>query len=367
MNNDLIYMKRAIKLAYKGSGYVNPNPKVGAVIVKNDEIVGEGWHTAYGKPHAEVEAVKNAGINDFSGCIMYVNLEPCSHYGKTPPCAKMLVEKNFKKVVIGTKDPNPLVAGKGIEILKNAGIDVLTGILEEEAKWINRFFIKYIKTNNPYVILKAAQSIDGKIALSDYNSKWITNAQSRKEVHKLRAEIDAILVGKNTIIHDNPNLNVRNVKGRNPKRIILDSNLSLDLNYNIFTDNFIENTIICYNEKSRRNAQLIKLQELGISLVPIRGDEYGRINISNLLHIISANFQISSILVEGGSQVFSTFIENQLVDELQIFIAPKILGNGISSFGNLNIKSITESFKYHLKSIKKFDDDIRLIYLEKQL
>lgn len=360
-NNDEKYMQRAIELALKGSGYVDPNPKVGAVIVKDDEIISDGFHKQYGEPHAEVEAVRNAKTDDFSDCTMYVNLEPCSHYGKNPPCADMIIEKGFKKVVIGMKDPNPLVAGRGIEKLRNAGIDVLEGVLENESKYLNRFFIKHITSGLPYIVLKVAQSIDGKIALKDFSSKWLTGSESRKEVHKLRAEIQSILIGRNTVMRDNPTLNVREVKGKNPVRIILDSNFSLTGKYKIFNDLANQETIICHNEE--HNPKFINQKYPELKFISAKTDEYGQLDLKDILTKIGKS-GISSVLIEGGAEIFSSFIKKNLADEIHVFTAPKIIGQGIDSFKNINIKSLDLSYNFKLHSIERCGDDIHSIYMK---
>jgi diaminohydroxyphosphoribosylaminopyrimidine deaminase/5-amino-6-(5-phosphoribosylamino)uracil reductase len=361
-NNDEKYMQRAIELARKGSGYVDPNPKVGAVIVKNDEIISEGFHKEFGGPHAEVEAVRNANSDSFEDCSMYVNLEPCSHYGKTPPCADMIIKKGFKRVVIGMKDPNPLVAGRGIERLRRSGIDVMEGVLEEESKYLNRFFIKHITTGIPYVVLKVAQSIDGKIALKDFSSKWLTGCESRKEVHKLRAEIQSILVGRNTVMRDNPSLNVRDVTGKNPVRIILDSNFSLTGRYNIFNDLLDNETIICHNKE--HNPKYINNKYPALKFIPAEINENGKLDLKDILKKLG-NMGISSVLIEGGAEIFSSFVMHGFVDELHIFTAPKIIGKGIESFRNINIKSLDLSYNFKLHNIEKCGDDVHSVYLKK--
>lgn len=355
-------MQRALELALKGSGYVDPNPKVGAVIVKNDEIISEGFHKQYGGPHAEVDAVRNAKTDDFSECTMYVNLEPCSHYGKTPPCADMIIEKGFKRVVIGMKDPNPLVAGMGIERLRNAGIEVQEGILQEESKYLNRFFIKHITTGLPFIVLKVAQSIDGKIALKDFSSKWITGTESRKKVHKLRAEIQSILVGRNTVMRDNPSLNVREVKGKNPVRIIFDSNFSLTGKYKIYNDLSNQESIICHNEE--HNSKFINQKYPELKFIPSKTDKNGKLDLKDTLKKIGES-GISSVLIEGGAEIFSSFVKQELADELHVFTAPKIIGQGIDSFRNINIKSLDLSYNFKLHSIERSGDDIHSVYTKK--
>jgi len=314
--NHTLYMRRALELAEWGRGYVSPNPKVGCVIVYQDRIIGEGWHRSYGGPHAEVHAINSVENQSLlPESTVYVTLEPCAHWGKTPPCANLLVEKKVKKVIIAAVDSNPLVGGKGIEILKNAGIAVETGVLEEEARWQNRRFFTQIEKQRPYVILKWAQTEDGLVARENFDSKWISNAQSRQLVHKWRAEEDAILVGKNTAAYDNPRLDVRDWVGKNPIRVVLDSHLGLPKNLNLFDQSIptlIFNTV---KSESIENLEWIRLSEINPKV------------ILKELH----SRKIQSLIVEGGSQVLSQFIESGLWDEARVFTAPTRFDRGISA------------------------------------
>lgn len=314
--NHALYMRRALELAEWGLGYVSPNPIVGCVIVHQDRIIGEGWHRAYGGPHAEVHAINSVENQSLlPESTVYVTLEPCAHWGKTPPCANLLVEKKVKKVIIAAVDSNPLVGGKGIEILKNAGIAVETGVLEEEARWQNRRFFTQIEKQRPYVILKWAQTEDGLVARENFDSKWISNAQSRQLVHKWRAEEDAILVGKNTAAYDNPRLDVRDWVGKNPIRVVLDSHLGLPKNLNLFDQSIptlIFNTV---KSESIENLEWIRLSEINPEV------------ILKELH----SRKIQSLIVEGGSQVLSQFIESGLWDEARVFTASTRFDRGISA------------------------------------
>lgn len=299
------YMQRAIELAAMGLGSVSPNPMVGCVIVHDDRIIGEGYHQKYGEAHAEVNAinvVKDQSL--LQRATAYVTLEPCAHWGKTPPCANLLVEKKIARVVIAAVDSNPLVGGKGIKILQDAGIEVSTGILEKEARFQNKRFFTQIEKKRPYVILKWAQTSDGFVARSDFSSKWISNSSSRQLVHKWRAEEDGILVGKNTAIYDDPSLNVREWEGKNPIRVVIDSRLELPLNLKLFDQTI---PTICFNilkSEKQENLEYVKLRE---------GFE-----ISELLdELVHRNIQ--SILVEGGSFLLSKFIAAELWDEARVF------------------------------------------------
>ncbi len=316
-DQDQLFMRRALELAEGGRGYVSPNPMVGCVIVHQGQIIGEGYHQRYGEAHAEVNAVHSVKKQDLlTESTAYVTLEPCAHWGKTPPCANLLVEKGIQKVVIAATDSNPLVGGKGIEILKNAGIEVVTGVLESEARWQNRRFFTQIEQQRPYIILKWAQTQDGFVAKTDFSSKWISGTQSRQLVHKWRAEEDAILVGKNTALHDNPSLTVRDWVGKNPLRIVLDSNLELPDGLNLFDKT---TPTICYNSKkseSLPNLEYIRLNP-GFSIGELLSDLNRR--------------KIQSLIVEGGSAVLSQFIESGLWDEARVFIGKSRFEAGIST------------------------------------
>lgn len=312
---DHLYMRRALELAEWGKGSVSPNPMVGCVIVYQDQIIGEGYHQQYGCPHAEVNAINSVQNPELlKAATVYVTLEPCAHWGKTPPCANLLVEKQVKRVMIGAVDTNPLVRGRGIEILKSAGIEVNTGLSEQEARWQNRRFFTQIEKHRPYVILKLAQTQDGFVAREDYSSKWISGAQSRQLAHKWRAEEDAILVGKNTALHDNPSLNVRDWVGKNPVRIVLDSNLELPENLKLFDRSI---PTICYNSKksdSKDNLSFVNLGE--------------KFTVSDILKDLHTR-NIQSLIVEGGSKILSQFITCDLWDEARIFIGKAKFGTGI--------------------------------------
>lgn len=310
------YMRRALELAENGRGNVSPNPLVGCVIVHLNRIIGEGFHQAFGGPHAEVNAINSVENQELlRHSTVYVTLEPCAHWGKTPPCAKLLVKKQVKKVVVAAMDSNPLVGGKGIEILKNAGIKVETGILEHEARWQNRHFFTQIEKQRPYVILKWAQTQDGFVARENFDSKWISNPQSRQLVHKWRAEEDAILVGKNTAAYDNPRLDVRDWVGKNPIRVVLDSNLNLTADLNLFDrkiPTLVFNTI---QNAFKENLDWIKIPA---------------INPENVLKELHSR-KIQSLIIEGGSQVLSRFIQSGLWDEARVFTSPTTFEKGIAA------------------------------------
>jgi diaminohydroxyphosphoribosylaminopyrimidine deaminase/5-amino-6-(5-phosphoribosylamino)uracil reductase len=331
---------------------------VGAVVVKNGEIIGEGWHTKFGNPHAEVEAIRNAGETSFKNTILYVNLEPCVHFGKTPPCADLIIEKGFSKVVIGMVDPNPLVSGKGVDKLRSVGIEVVTGILEDECRWLNRFFIKHIVKKQPYVMLKVAQSLDGCIATAGGQSQWITGEDSRRHTHQLRSEYDAVIVGRLTAELDKPRLDVRLVEGRNPKRIILDTQLILEIKSNDLPHDLLINTIIVCNEDMALSDKSKKLQELGVNILSNPLDKDNKIDLSVMLFDLYKKYNIGSIMVEGGAKIFSSFATAGLVDEMKLFIAPMLLGSGKHSFGDFRVDQIANAMKFKFRSIEWSGEDI---------
>ena len=314
--NPSLFMQRALDLAERGKGTVRPNPLVGCVLVHEGNIIGEGYHEQYGGPHAEVNAI--ASVTDpnlLTDATAYVSLEPCSHWGKTPPCANLLVEKGIKSVVVATLDPNPLVAGKGVKLLEEAGISVQVGLLEQEARWQNRRFFCQQEKHRPYLILKWAQTQDGFIARENFDSKWISGTQSRQLVHQWRAEEQAILVGKNTALHDNPRLNVRDWTGSDPIRVVLDSKLELPADLHLFDQQI---PTLCYTtRKSEKltNLEWVKLPQ--ISLEALLADLHAR--------------QIQSVLIEGGSQTIHQFLAAGLWDEARVFTAPIEFERGIAA------------------------------------
>ncbi len=311
------FMRRAMELALLGRGHVSPNPLVGCVVVHNDKIIGEGWHRKYGEAHAEVNAL--ASVQDKSllkESTVYVNLEPCSHHGKTPPCADLLVQNGVQRVVISNVDPNPLVDGGGIRKLRNAGIEVTTGVLEKEGHELNKRFFTFIKQKRPFIILKWAQTADGYIAKENFRSKWISNGYSRRLVHKWRAEEDAVLAGTRTVFHDDPQLNVRDWSGRNPTRVVIDRFLKLSENLHVFDRS--QPTLV-YN--------MIKHEEHN-NLVLVRLDE------ENFIQHLTADLykrNIQSLVVEGGAHTLQAFIEAGMWDEARIFIAKRTFGKGIAA------------------------------------
>lgn len=351
-------MQRCLELAKYGLGNVSPNPLVGCVIAKNGKIIGEGYHKKFGSAHAEINAIKDACLNrqakrkrnSLKGSTLYVNLEPCSHQGKTKPCVDKIIKNKIAKVVIGIKDPNPDVAGNGIKKLRENGIKVETNILKEECLELNKFFFKHIQTGIPYVTLKVAQSLDGKITDKKYNSKWISGEDSRKYVHKLRSKYDAVLIGRNTLEKDNPKLTVRNFKGRNPLRIILDTKLTSKLNKNVFTDSQRKKTIVITSKKAdKRKVKELNLIGVEVLFCSVKDK---RLNLAETLKILG-ELGINSVLVEGGGEIFSSFVKENLADELLMFISSKVMGKGIDALDSEARKVLTKASKVSYEEFQK--------------
>ncbi len=315
---DEFFMQRCMELAALGRGYVSPNPLVGCVIVHNDRIIGEGWHKKFGEAHAEVNAVAAVGNQELlKESTVYVNLEPCSHFGKTPPCVDLLIRHQVKKVVIANLDTHPKVLGEGIKKLREVGIEVITGILDKQGRELNKRFFTDVEKNRPYIILKWAETADGFIAQANYDSKWISNEFSRQLVHKWRSEEDAILVGTKTVFHDNPQLNVREWTGRNPVRVVIDRFLKLSEKLNVFDRS--QQTIIFNVLKHEEHDNLILARVDEAEFLP------------QLLQDLHKR-GIQSVIVEGGAQTLNFFITSGLWDEARIFKAMR-------SFGGKGIKA----------------------------
>lgn len=354
---DESYIKLAIELAKKGIGKVSPNPLVGCVIIKDERIIGAGYHEKFGGNHAEVNAI-NSAKEDLEGATIYVNLEPCSHQGKTPPCVDRIIEKKIKRVVVGTLDMNPLISGAGVKKLKAAGIEVKVGLLAKDCVDLNKFFFKYITKKMPYVSLKAAQTIDGKIADSSGNSKWISSVASRRKVHALRAKYDAVLVGIGTIRADDPSLTVRLTEGRNPKRIILDSKLELTTNHKIFFRNNDKNLIVVTSRKSiSRTRRIKKLNSFGATVLFARENRDGKINLKSALQEL-AKHQLASVLVEGGNEIYTSFLRENLFDNIILFISPKILGPGLPFVNDFGKATLKNALKLKFVKVETLDDDV---------
>ena len=359
LSYDEKYMRLAMQLAGNAIGRTSPNPLVGAVIVKDNRVVGCGWHRKAGTPHAEVHALNQAG-ELAQGADVYVTLEPCAHYGKTPSCAKALVEAKVKNVYGGLLDVNPKVAGKGFKILEDAGIHVEYGFLQDELHKQNEVFFKWIEHKKPFIVLKAAMTLDGKIATATGQSKWITNETSRAYGYKLRDIYDGIMVGINTVIEDNPMLTARVDGGKNPIRIVVDSSLKIDINANVVQDKSAK-TIIATTDKADKD-KILKLQAQDVDVIVVDKDKNDKVDIEKLLDILGQQ-NICSILVEGGATLSGSFVAKKLVDKVYFFIAPKIIGGKeaktpVAGTGILNLQ---EALTLKDIQIEKLEEDILII------
>jgi diaminohydroxyphosphoribosylaminopyrimidine deaminase / 5-amino-6-(5-phosphoribosylamino)uracil reductase len=354
-------MKDCLKLAKKGEGQVSPNPLVGAIVLdKNEKIAGKGFHQKFGENHAEVNALLAAGDRAFGGTII-VNLEPCSHYGKTPPCSKAIINAGIKKLIVGIKDVNPKIAGNGIKECQQAGIEVIEGVLENECQEINEIFIENMKKNTPFIAIKTASTIDGKIATSTGSSKWITSEKARKEVHKLRNKYDGILTGSKTVIIDNPSMTCRLKTGRNPARIIIDSNLKTSFDSKIYnkdgTKIFLAIGEHVATHKIPSHVKAIKC--------PLVNE---KIELKFLINELYKQ-GLKSILVEAGGELNGAFLKQKLVNKIYNFIAPKILGdkNAKNIIEGFSPDSIHECLHLNIEKIKHFNPDILIEYSLKNI
>lgn len=353
-NTNEYYMARAIELAKSAMGHTSPNPMVGCVVVKNGRIISEACHERYGEYHAERNALLRCK-EDTTGATLYVTLEPCCHYGKTPPCTEIIIEKKIAKVYIGSMDSNPLVKGKSVNILKDAGIEVVTGILEKECEEMNEIFYHYITTKRPFVAMKYACTLDGKICSVTGDSKWITGESAREHVHFLRKKYSSILVGVGTVIADNPMLNCRIEDGVNPVRIICDSNLRIPMECDIVKTAGSIPTIIahcCTDEE-----KIKRLNDCNITTIRTGSDD-GHVNLNELMNELG-KMKIDSVLVEGGAQIHGSFIRNKLVNRVYAYIAPKIIaGKAKSPVEGEGIEKMADAVKLSDIKTTRFGDDI---------
>lgn len=350
-------MNEALEQAKKGWGKTNPNPLVGAVIVKNDEIIAKGNHEICGGHHAEACAI-NSTAKDISGATMYVNLEPCSHQGKTPPCVDEIIKAGIKEVVIGMVDPNPLVSGRGIKILEQAGIIVRKGVLEKQCIRLNEIFIKYIVKKKPFVIMKSAMTLDGKIASCEGDSKWITGEKSREFVHRIRSRVSSVMVGKNTVIKDNPYLTVRlgDENHKDPVRIVIDSKGMIPLNSSVFNQQSKTGVIIATTidiPPEREEAFINK----GAKVIKTRNS--GHVNLNELMNKLY-ELEIDSVLLEGGGKLNANALNAGIVDKLMLFFAPKIIGGqtALTAVEGEGIKCLSDCLKVKDIEVTRFDEDI---------
>ena len=352
------YMKRAVELALKARGKTSPNPMVGSVIVKGNRIIAEGWHARCGSDHAEVVALKKAGRRS-RGSRMYVTLEPCHHFGRTPPCVDQIIQKGIKEVYVGMKDPNPLTNGKSIAKLRRKGIKTTVGILQDELEEINESFIKYVKKKLPFVAAKCAQTLDGKIATATGQSKWITSSATRRFARNIRAEFDAILVGVNTVLADNPRLSAGGGR-KNIQKIILDSSLRTPLKAKLFYGTRPSDCTIATTAKAskQRRSAFIK-RGVNILVCPLRR---GQIDLRWLFREL-AKKGITSVLIEGGAHIVGSALQEKLIDKMYIYIAPKIMGDpkALSSVAGLKPAMIGQTARLHEIKVREIDNGDILI------
>jgi len=359
-NQDIPFMKRALLLAEKARGRTSPNPLVGAVVVKNGQVLAEGYHKKAGGAHAEIEALKKCG-HKAKGATLYVTLEPCPHYGRTPPCVETLIKSRLSRVVIGMMDPNPLVRGKGIRLLKARGVKVRVGVLQEECERQNESYVKWIVHQRPFVILKVAATLDGMVATGQGDSKWVTSVEARQHVHQMRDQVDAILIGVNTVVRDDPRLTTRMIgkKGRDPIRIIVDGTLYIDPQRKVLNLKSKAPTWLA----TTHEANPVKIEEIkkkkNVDILTCR-DQNGRLDLKDLL-IQLGQRGVASLLVEGGPAIHSSFINERLADKVMIYYAPKLLGGGaLSMFNSLRVASLKHLFVLRGLKATPIGDDMLL-------
>jgi len=329
MNRDAVYMERCLELAAKGYGLVSPNPMVGCVIVRDDRIVAEGFHRKIGEAHAEIEALRKAG-GSARGATLYVNLEPCVHFGRTPPCVDAIIKAGIRRVVAAMKDPNPVVGGKGIQKLRKAGVKVDVSVLRASAEQINEKFLFFMRSRFPFIGVKVAQTLDGKIADDQGRSRWITSREARRESHRLRVGYDAVLVGAKTVKADDPQLTVRHVQGRNPIRIVLDGNLSVPTHRRIFETTRASTILVTTLSSFRENSNVVnRLEKQGVRILALESED--GINPQKVVKALRS-LGISSVLVEGGGETIGSFVRAKIVNKFHCFISPKLFGGGKEAF-----------------------------------
>ncbi len=356
---DEFYMDKALQLAEKGEGFTSPNPLVGAVIVKNNEIIGKGYHPESGDRHAEIFALEDAG-KEAENATLYVNLEPCNHFGKTPPCTKEILKSGIKKVVIANLDPNPKVNCQGCDKLRNHDIEVITGVLAEKGRKLNEAFFKYMKENRPFIVQKTAQTVDGYLATSTGNSQWITGEKSRAYGHKLRHKLDAVLVGGNTLSKDDPRLSVRNYKGEKsqPMRVILTGDANISSDANIF--NSPGGKVLIFSAEDAALELKNNLNNVDeTEIIAVNKNSDGILDLNQVIEILYDK-KILSVLVEGGGKINHSFLKAKLTDKFYFFIASKILGgdDGVAAFSGNAPDKISKTFRFKVENIEKLEKDI---------
>ncbi|MFC2102259.1 bifunctional diaminohydroxyphosphoribosylaminopyrimidine deaminase/5-amino-6-(5-phosphoribosylamino)uracil reductase RibD [Bacteroidota bacterium] len=357
MKDEIKYMKLALKLAKKGAGWVNPNPMVGAVIVKDNAIIGQGYHEHFGGPHAEVNAINSCSRSP-RGATMYINLEPCVHEGKTPPCVELIVEKGIKKVVVAMKDPNPKVNGKGIDYLENHKVTVETGIMEDEALLLNETFVKFITARKPFCLYKSAMTLDGKIASATGDSRWISGASSRKLAHRLRHEYSAIMVGIGTILKDNPKLDARRSRkiSKDPLKVIVDSLARISLDSNVLTNN-PQLTLVAVTPMADA-VKLAEIRRTGAQVV-VCPEKNEQVDLEYLMLALGM-MDVDSVFLEGGGTLAFSAVRDKIVDKVMLFIAPKFVGGkkAPTILEGEGIRRISDAIPFRVSTLKMFKEDI---------
>lgn len=357
---DEAFMQECLRLARKGMGNVEPNPMVGAVIVRKGKVIGRGYHREFGGPHAEVRAIRSCrGIA--KGATLYVNLEPCVHHGKTPPCTDAIIAAGIREVVVGMRDPNPVVAGKGLRALRNAGIRVRTNVLRPGCERLNESFTKYVTSGLPFVTLKIAQSTDGRIADLHGRSQWITGEQARVDVHRLRAASVSVMVGARTVVKDDPRLTVRHVSGAQPLRVVLDGALVVRPDARVFTSLRSSPTILVTRTSSarRRNRTVSALRKKGVTIVAFDVPRNRAIPVRAVLSVLGG-MGITSVLVEGGAETWGRFLNEQCADKLVLYTSQMLIGGGAGAFGGLKPGSLSSAIELRSVSASIIGADIRV-------
>lgn len=360
-SDDQRYMERALRLAEQGEYSAKPNPCVGCVIVKNGEIVGEGWHERAGEPHAEVHALKQAAVNA-SGATAYVTLEPCSHHGKTPPCAEALIEAGVTRVVVAVQDPNPLVAGQGVEKLREAGVDVSLGLLEDQARALNKAFCHKMTTGKPYVMSKVAMSLDGRTAMASGESQWITGSAARQDVHRLRAQSDLILTGVGTVLADDPRLTARDGLAdclvEQPRIVVLDSQLKIPLAAAILREGAHTTILTCSDHQQAIQA----LRNVGCNVEIVAADNNGQVDLQ-AVHEWLVSQAINSVMIEAGALLNGACLQAGLVDELVVYMAPSALGSDArGAFSMPQVSTLSDRVQLNYVGMEQLGEDIKLTY-----
>jgi diaminohydroxyphosphoribosylaminopyrimidine deaminase / 5-amino-6-(5-phosphoribosylamino)uracil reductase len=356
-STDATWMRRAIRLAERGRGLASPNPPVGAVVVREDKAIGEGFHKGPGTPHAEVVAIEAAG-EQTRGATLYLTLEPCTHQGRTPPCAPRVIEAGFSRVVVGATDPNPAVDGRGVAALRDAGIEIESGVLEADAERLIQAFSKHIRTGRPFVTAKMAVSLDGRVAAADGSSQWITGPSARRDAHRLRAEADAILVGVGTVIRDDPKLTVRlrGYRGRQPLRVVVDSSCRTPGDAAVLGDE--APTVIATTDKATEEAAGI-LRARGADVMQLPSRE-GRVDLSAVLEQLGKR-GIAEVLIEGGPTLLGDAVDRTLVDRFVFYVAPKLLGSGgPGAVAALVAPTIADARELRIDSVRHVGADLRI-------